>query len=386
MFMRRFVSAAAVALAAIAALAAQQAPPTPPTPPDQPAVTFKVAINYVEVDASVFDRDGQFVPNLKKEDFEVLEDGVRQDVTAFTQVNIPIERPEPPPLQAKTVIEPDVVSNVRPFEGRVYVIILDDKHTAALRSQLVKRAATQFISQYMAANDMAAVITTGGQLQATQEFTSNKRLLLRAVNNFMGQKIRSETEERLTGPRLSSVPWGRADPSPVDDPRDLERGYDRTWRSDDREDLRMGGQHPRRRKAIVWFRGRRLRHLQLPEAQGKRYREDEGRLAAARGRTWPSMPSIHAASARRSKTSRPFNPFPTTRRLVSASARCRTSCACRRTACARCRRRPAASPSSTRTTSPPPSSASSRTTARTTSWRITRRTRGLDGPTRSTCA
>ena len=102
MFMRRFASGAVVAVAAIAALAAQQAPPTPP---DQPAVTFKVAINYVEVDASVFDRDGQFVPNLKKEDFEVLEDGVRQEVTAFTQVNIPIERPEPPPLQAKTVIE-----------------------------------------------------------------------------------------------------------------------------------------------------------------------------------------------------------------------------------------------------------------------------------------
>ena len=146
MLMRRFVNGAVVALAAIAALAAQQAPPTPP---DQPAVTFKVAINYVEVDASVFDRDGQFVPNLKKEDFEVLEDGVRQDITAFTQVNIPIERPEPPPLQAKTVIEPDVVNNVRPFEGRVYVIILDDKHTLALRSQQVKRAAAQFISQYM---------------------------------------------------------------------------------------------------------------------------------------------------------------------------------------------------------------------------------------------
>ncbi len=254
MFMRRFVSGAVVALAAIAALAAQQAPPTPP---DQPAVTFKVAINYVEVDASVFDRDGQFVPNLKKEDFEVLEDGVRQDVTAFTQVNIPIERPEPPPLQAKTVIEPDVVSNVRPFEGRVYVIILDDKHTAALRSQLVKRAATQFISQYMAANDMAAVITTGGQLQATQEFTSNKRLLLRAVNNFMGQKIRSETEERLDEyQRQSSVPTGPSGSNitSVDDPRDMERGYDARMALETIAKISdWVGSIRGRRKAIVWF-------------------------------------------------------------------------------------------------------------------------------------
>jgi len=254
MFMRRFASGAVVAVAAIAALAAQQAPPTPP---DQPAVTFKVAINYVEVDASVFDRDGQFVPNLKKEDFEVLEDGVRQEVTAFTQVNIPIERPEPPPLQAKTVIEPDVVSNVRPFEGRVYVIILDDKHTAALRSQLVKRAATQFISQYMAANDMAAVITTGGQLQATQEFTSNKRLLLRAVNNFMGQKIRSETEERLDEyQRQASVPTGPSGSSinRVDDPRDMERGYDARMALETIAKISdWVGSIRGRRKAIVWF-------------------------------------------------------------------------------------------------------------------------------------
>ena len=253
MFMRRFVSGAAVAIAAITALAAQQAPPPPP---DQPAVTFKVAINYVEVDASVFDRDGKFVPNLKKEDFEVFEDGKPQEITAFTQVNIPIEKAEPQPLQAKTVIEPDVVSNVRPFEGRVYVIILDDKHTAALRSPLVKKAATQFISQYMAANDMAAVITTGGQLQATQEFTSNKRLLLRAVSNFMGQKIRSETEERLDEyQRQQMVPRGGDNTiTSVDDPRDMERGYDARMALETIAKISdWVGSIRGRRKAIVWF-------------------------------------------------------------------------------------------------------------------------------------
>ena len=57
-------------------LAARQSPPA--SPPDQSGVTFKVEINYVEVDASVFDRQGQFVSDLKREDFEVLEDGVRR--------------------------------------------------------------------------------------------------------------------------------------------------------------------------------------------------------------------------------------------------------------------------------------------------------------------
>jgi hypothetical protein len=89
---------AAVVLASVAALAARQSPAG--APPDQSGVTFKVEVNYVEVDASVVDRQGQFVSGLKREDFDIYEDGVKQDVSAFTQVNLPIEKPEPLPLQA----------------------------------------------------------------------------------------------------------------------------------------------------------------------------------------------------------------------------------------------------------------------------------------------
>src|SRR6478736_1896161 len=130
----RVFGIAAHALTSVAALAARQSPAGPPQ--DQPGVTFKVEVNYVEVDASVVDRQGQFVSGLKREDFDIYEDGARQDISAFTQVNLPIEKPEPLPLQATKAIPPDVVTNARPFDGRVYVIILDDKQTAALRSPL----------------------------------------------------------------------------------------------------------------------------------------------------------------------------------------------------------------------------------------------------------
>ena len=217
---RRIVMGVALAVTAGVGLWAQQ-PPAPPV--SEPQVTFKVEINYVEVDAAVFDRQGGFVRDLKREEFEVLEDGVVQDVTAFTQVNIPIERAEPAPLQAAAVIEPDVISNALPFDGRVYVIILDDKHTAAMRSAHTRKAAEQFISRYMADNDLAAVITTSGQGGGTQEFTSNKRLLLRAVNKFIGQKLRSETEERLDEyQRQRAVPGQEI--NRVNDPIDMQRG------------------------------------------------------------------------------------------------------------------------------------------------------------------
>ncbi len=230
---------------------AQQPPASPAT---EPQVTFKVEINYVEVDAAVFDRQGGFVRDLKRDDFEVIEDGVAQDVTAFTQVNIPIERAEPAPLQATAVIEPDVVSNARPFEGRVYVIILDDKHTAALRSAQTKRAAEQFISRYMADNDLAAVITTSGQGGGTQEFTSNKRLLLRAVNKFIGQKLRSETEERLDEYQRQRAVPSQEGITRVADPLDMQRGYDARVALETLARISdWVGSIRGRRKAIVFF-------------------------------------------------------------------------------------------------------------------------------------
>ena len=55
----------------------------PPAPAQQPAVTFKVEINYVEIDAVVTDAQGNFVRGLTKEDFQVTEEGTRQAIAAF---------------------------------------------------------------------------------------------------------------------------------------------------------------------------------------------------------------------------------------------------------------------------------------------------------------
>src|SRR5436190_20425375 len=98
------------------------------TPPPQPPVTFKVEVNYVEIDASVTDAEGRFVRSLTKDDFQVLEDGKPQALTVFSMVDIPIERADPP-LFSKTAIPPDVVSNRKPFEGRVFVLVMDDLNT-----------------------------------------------------------------------------------------------------------------------------------------------------------------------------------------------------------------------------------------------------------------
>ncbi len=180
-------------------LAAQQpAQPPPPRPGagDQPAMTFKVEINYVEIDAVVADAQGNFVRNLTKDDFQVYEQGKPQTITAFSLIDIPVQKFDPPLFKVKP-IEPDVRSNKDEFDGRVFVIVLDDLNTSVQRSGRVKIAAKQFIDRYLGANDVAAVVQTGGAKGGAQEFTSSHERLSRAVDRFIGQKERSATLEKI---------------------------------------------------------------------------------------------------------------------------------------------------------------------------------------------
>jgi VWFA-related protein len=181
-------------LGASAALTAGQAPSTTPQGP-----TFKVQVDYVEVDVVVTNERGEFVRDLTAEDFQVFEDGKPQTISSFALVDIPIERAERP-LFADREIEPDVQSNARPFFGRVYVMMLDEAHTDAHNTPLVRRAARKFIEEDLGANDMMAVVFARGLHGGDdygQEFTSNRRLLLTAVDKFIGKKPRSATLEKL---------------------------------------------------------------------------------------------------------------------------------------------------------------------------------------------
>lgn len=237
----------AVALVTIAAVGVPgQAPAPAPQTAGQPAVTFKVEVNFVELDAVVNDAQGKFVGDLTKEDFEILEDGKPQSVTAFTRVDLPMERPDPP-LFRPMVVEPDVRTNREAFNGRVFLMVLDDLQTDPRNGPRLQAAARQFIRRYVGANDMMAVMTTGGNIAASQEFTSSQSRLLAAVGKFMGQK----------SPRLGSDPrnaaGGRGD-SAGRRSSDFESGFRarNTYATLRGVAEYLAAVHGRR-KAILWF-------------------------------------------------------------------------------------------------------------------------------------
>ncbi|MCM3881313.1 MAG: VWA domain-containing protein [Vicinamibacterales bacterium] len=196
--MRRVSSLTAAGLFVATAFAAAQAPAQPPVQPQDgsaqaPEVTFRVEVNYVEEDVRVVDRNGNFVRGLKREDFLLTEDNKPQKVNTFGMVDIPLTPVRRPLFMGPDAmpIEPDVASNERVMDGRLYLLLLDDYHTAALRSQNVKNLARRFVLEKLGPNDQAAVVPTSGLLSGSQDFTQNRRLLVEAINNFIGQKLPS---------------------------------------------------------------------------------------------------------------------------------------------------------------------------------------------------
>ena len=218
--------------------------------PGQP--TFSVDVDYVEVDAGVTDAQGHPVRDLRKEDFEVIEDGRRQQVDTLSFVDQPLVPKPLPPKAAPDHSGTDVQTNVGPFEGRIYILLLDDLHTASARTQFVRTAAREFVERTLHPGDLAAVLHVSAPAGASQDFTSDHRLLLASIDRFVGRKIRSGTLNEIDEYNRSAM-FGRA-PVKGDDPDASARAHnaDVVFTTIGRL-ARQVSTIRTRRKVLLWF-------------------------------------------------------------------------------------------------------------------------------------
>jgi VWFA-related protein len=254
----------------LGAAAVLQSPVLSGQAPQPPGVTFQVEVNYVDVDVVVTDEQGQFVTGLTRDDFAVFEDGKPQKIDTFSLVDIPVEKPAEIVVEGRP-IRADTRTNRKPFDGRVYVIVLDDLDVSAMRSTPVRDAARTFVRDHMAANDLGAVVYTSGRSDAAQEFTTERELLIRAIDKFQGRRMRSLSLERLDS-YYQTIAFGynkrnEADPNTGDinsqdpagygrtsDPTELERGTRALTVLDTlKNTAEFLGSVRGRRKAVVFF-------------------------------------------------------------------------------------------------------------------------------------
>ena len=203
-------------LAAAAAAVSFQASAQQPAP----SATFQVEVNFVDIDAVVTDARGNFVDNLTKDDFELLDDGKPQEISAFSLVDLPMPTATAAARRDAPIVS-DVKSNAEPISGRVYVIVLDDLNVAPLRTKVVVNAARQLIERHFGPNDVAAITYTSGRTDGNQEFTSERALLLAAIDKFQGRKLRStviEKADQYFQQHLKELEVNQSDPDDPDAP------------------------------------------------------------------------------------------------------------------------------------------------------------------------
>ena len=218
MRMRMAAAAAALAVAGSVASTSGLAQSTA----RRPQATFRTAVDYVEVDAVVTDASGAFVHGLTAADFELVEDGQPQAIEALHEINVPVERGDRELFSGK-VVPADVASNTATAEGRVYLLVLDDLHVASRASSRVKRQAREFVERYVGSNDLVAVIHTSGRGDVSQDFTSNRALVLRAIDGFIGRALASAVKNKIDEYN-SAIQDGRSfDPRDIRDRDDHER-------------------------------------------------------------------------------------------------------------------------------------------------------------------
>jgi len=208
--MQRSLPVAAALFAAGVALGAQQDPPKPQSgvlTPVQPQTrdVIRRTVDLVTSDVIVRDDQGQFVSSLSKNDFDVYEDGVKQDLVTFVlthggRVINDISAP-PPPLQAGILLPPPRPTN--DASGRIFMIFVDDLHmdfnnTGRIR-ELFKKVAKELIHE----GDMFGIVSTGPSSIAIDMTYDHKRLD-EAITKISGAGLKPneiiETPDGAQGP------------------------------------------------------------------------------------------------------------------------------------------------------------------------------------------
>jgi Ca-activated chloride channel homolog len=116
---------------------------------------IRVGVNLVLVDATVKTKSGQIMDDLKKENFEVREDGVVQKLDVFSRDELPLN----------VALTLDLSDSIGPFLGP-----LRDAANTALSA--------------LKADDEVALFTFATEAQMRVPFTNDKRSIATQINTF----------------------------------------------------------------------------------------------------------------------------------------------------------------------------------------------------------
>ena len=185
----KFLSAAAFALLLAAGL--QAAGQAAPQAPQQP--TFRVNVDLVTTDVIVRDSKEQFVSDLKPTEFEVFEDGVKQEIVSVVLTHggrvFNVQSPPPAPAPEGIILPPSRPTN--DTAGRVFLIFLDDLHLDFQNTPRVRELIKKMLRNLIHEGDMFGIVSTGTS-SISEQLTYDRQVLEGAISRATGGALKPE--------------------------------------------------------------------------------------------------------------------------------------------------------------------------------------------------
>jgi VWFA-related protein len=138
---------------------------------------LRVDVELTTTEVVVMDKKGNPVHDLKKEDFELYEDGKKQEILSIDEVSA-----EP----GISSIGMNPVSETALHRGKTVLIIFDDSSISPEYSKTSRLSAQKFVQDHMRPQDLFAVAAYSMSMKILQNFTSDRQEVLQAIGQARG--------------------------------------------------------------------------------------------------------------------------------------------------------------------------------------------------------
>jgi VWFA-related protein len=156
-----------------------------PRKPETPEDVIRINTELVQTDVMVFDKKGQFVDGLQREQFELIVDGKPQPISSFEQVRAGSSKDRERRAANGNALTPlPEKPAIKESRGRTIVFFIDDLHLSLDSLGRTRKTLAQFIDHEMNDNDRVAIASTSGDIGFLQQFTENKSVLHAAAERL----------------------------------------------------------------------------------------------------------------------------------------------------------------------------------------------------------
>ena len=162
---------------------AQKGPPQSTKAPTEEADVVFIETNLIQTPVSVLDRNGRFIPNLKKRDFKIFEDGVEQAIELFQ-------------------------TSEQPF---TVILMIDISPSTRYKIDEIHYAALTFVNQ-LRPTDKVMVVAFDQRVRVLSEPTTDRKNLYGAIygSQFGSGTSLYDAVDSITGLELVATPGRKA--------------------------------------------------------------------------------------------------------------------------------------------------------------------------------